>query len=78
MPVNKKRAGAVSTPQPQKSIQPDSTKLAYSMREVSRLLGVSERSVFSLVHSGSLPHFRIGRSVRISLDAIKAYMGCQS
>ncbi len=50
------------------------TKLAFSMREVGELLGVSERSVWTLCKEGKIQSFRIGRSVRISLDALQAFI----
>ncbi len=71
---NKKGAAPITTLAPQNSSH-DYTPLAVSMRDAARLLSVSERSVWSLVHSGKLPSIRIGRSVRIPMDALREYVG---
>lgn len=34
-------------------------------REAARLLGITDRTVWSLVHDGALPVVRFGRNVRI-------------
>lgn len=52
----------------------DDTRIAFSMRETADSLGVSERSVWSLVKSGRLASFKVGRSVRISRLAIEAFI----
>jgi excisionase family DNA binding protein len=52
----------------------DDTRIALTMRECARALGVSERAVWSLVKSGRLPSFRLGRTVRISRNAIEAFI----
>ena len=46
--------------------------LALGMAQAARMLGISERTLFTLVRSGGMPHIRIGRRVlfrRASLDA---------
>ena len=52
----------------------DDTRIALSMRECANAIGVSERSVWSLVKSGRLASFKVGRSVRISRHAIEAFI----
>jgi excisionase family DNA binding protein len=60
---------------PQRLASSDQEKpLAYSMAELAQAWGVSERSVWSLVNSGRLPSFRIGRLVRIPREAADAFM----
>lgn len=68
---NKKGAAAKHTP---KSVGLDDTRLAYSMRECAEAIRVSERSVWSLVKSGRLASFKVGRSVRISRHAIESFI----
>ena len=69
MTANKKRAAPTTTPAP-KSVRNDDTRLAYTMREVGNLIGLSERSVWALCSRGELRSIKIGRSVRIPADAV--------
>lgn len=43
-------------------------------REVGKLLGVTERTVWTLVADGALPSVRFGRSVRIDPADLRAYI----
>ena len=52
----------------------DDTRIALSMRECANAIGVSERSIWSMVKSGRLASFKVGRSVRISRHAIEAFI----
>ena len=54
---------------------PDDNRLAYSMREVGQLIGMCERSVWSLVQSGQLRAVKLGRLVRIPADAVAELLG---
>jgi len=47
---------------------------AVSMRDAATIMGVSERSVWTLCNRGLLPSFKIGRTVRIRYDAIQQFM----
>jgi excisionase family DNA binding protein len=58
--------------QPTKPLE--SNRLGYSMRELAQLWGCSERSIWALVASGKLDHFKIGRLVRIPREAADAFM----
>jgi excisionase family DNA binding protein len=69
----KKGAAPTTTPAPL-SANHDDTRLAYSMREVAHLICISERSVWTLVNRGDLRCVRIGRSVRIPIDALREYL----
>ena len=62
-------------PTPNKDPSIDDGRMAYSMKEVGTLVGLSERSVWSLVNSGQLRAVRIGRSVRIPREALTALLG---
>ncbi len=41
-------------------------------REASRLLSISERALWTLTDSGTIPVVRLGRSVRYSVAALQA------
>ena len=43
------------------------------MREAAAWLRVSERTVADLVASGELPHFRVGRQIRINFDELRRW-----
>lgn len=43
-------------------------------RQAARVLGVTERTVWSLVHDGALPVVRFGRSVRIDPADLRAFI----
>jgi excisionase family DNA binding protein len=49
-------------------------RMLLTARQVAELLAISERSVWTLTHSGSLPAIRIGRSVRYPVDALRAWL----
>ncbi len=42
--------------------------------EAAQMLSISERSLWTLMKSGSIPHVRIGRSVRYDRDDLKAWI----
>jgi excisionase family DNA binding protein len=42
--------------------------------EVAAMLRVSRATVYRLVHAGHLPGIRVGRSVRVSRDAVQKYL----
>ena len=46
------------------------TRMGYSMREVAQQWGVCERTVATLVKEGKIRSVKLGRLVRIPLDAI--------
>ena len=47
---------------------------ALNYREAADRLGVSERSVWKLVHERDLPAFRIGRAVRIPRASLEEFI----
>lgn len=49
-------------------------RLAVTYREAAQALGVCERTVFGLVKDEKLTAIRIGRSVRIPVKALEAFM----
>lgn len=44
------------------------------MSDVARLLSLSEREVYSLAQTGRLGAVRLGRAVRIPLDALERFI----
>lgn len=52
-------------------------KLLVSTREAAAMLGISPRSLWTITQAGDIPSIRIGRSVRYSLDDIKAFIDSQ-
>jgi excisionase family DNA binding protein len=45
-----------------------------SPRETAKLLGISEKTLFTYTQRGDIPVMRIGRSVRYSLDHLRAWI----
>ena len=75
-PPNKKGAAATATPKISSAL--NDTRLAYTMREVGNLIGLSERSVWALCSRGELRSVKLGRSVRIPADAVAELLGGRS
>lgn len=48
--------------------------LALRARDAARLLGISERSLWSLTKCGDVPHVRIGRTVTYPVEALRAWL----
>jgi len=49
-------------------------KYGLTVSEAVKVLGVCERKVRGLIAEGKLPHFRVGRSVRIPWQPLKDWM----
>ena len=49
-------------------------RMSYSILEVAKTLGVSSRTVHTLVKRGDLPHFRVGQRVLIPADALREFI----
>jgi len=52
----------------------DIDPLLLSPRQASRALAISERTLWSLTKTGTVPHIRIGKLVRYSVDNLKKYI----
>lgn len=52
----------------------DIDPLLLSPRQASRALAISERTLFTLTKAGKVPHIRIGKLVRYSVDSLKKYI----
>ncbi|MFF4355100.1 helix-turn-helix domain-containing protein [Streptomyces sp. NPDC001530] len=46
-----------------------------TVAEVARIMRVSKMTVYRLVHSGHLPSIRVGRSYRVTAQAVREYLG---
>jgi excisionase family DNA binding protein len=51
---------------------------AYRVADVARQLSLSERATWRLIRTGELSSFLIGRSRRVSSDAIDAFIASKS
>jgi len=71
---NKKGAARQGTP-PKVSSTHDDSRMAFSMREVADAIGMSERSIWSLIASGRLRAIKLGRSVRIPRESLAELLG---
>jgi excisionase family DNA binding protein len=45
-----------------------------TVAEVSAILRVSKMTIYRMVHAGTIPHVRVGRSFRIPADALRAIL----
>ena len=51
--------------------------LVVDVKEAGRLLGIKQTKVYDLLHKRELPVVKIGRSTRIELAAIQAFIDRQ-
>ena len=60
----------------QKAMQNENNidRLSYSILEVAETLGISSRTVHSLIKRGELPHFRVGQRVLIPADGLREFI----
>jgi len=54
--------------------QSNDDRMLISQRETARLLGVTDRTVFSLRKSGELPFIKLGSRVLFSRDDLAAFV----
>ena len=45
-----------------------------TVKDAAKFLNVSAMSIYREVNAGTLPHVRIGRSIRFSKEALDAYI----
>ncbi len=45
-----------------------------TVKEVSQLFKVSERTIYRLIHNQALPFFPIGKSIRFSMRDLEVYL----
>jgi excisionase family DNA binding protein len=53
---------------------PQTEPLLLSLSETAKQLNICERTVWTLVHSGELPHVRVGRRVLVSRTAMESWI----
>ena len=46
----------------------------FTVAEVAALMRVSKMTVYRLVHAGTLPAIRVGRSFRVPAEAVHDYL----
>ena len=56
----------------------DLAPLAVRPHEAARILGMSERTLWTLTKQGGLPHFKVGRLVLYSVDALRQWVNGQA
>jgi len=52
----------------------DRTKLLLNSRETARMLGISERKLWTMTKERMIPFVRLGRSVRYSIKALESWI----
>ncbi len=52
----------------------DIDPLLLSPAQASRALSISERTLWALTKAGAVPHIRIGKLVRYSVDGLRKYI----
>ncbi len=58
----------------QKINEQTSDVLAKSSRDAARMLGISERTLWSYTKSGDIPHVRLGRRILYPIQALRDWM----
>ncbi len=53
----------------------DQYETLLTISEVANVLRVSKMTIYRLVHDGRLPSMRIGKSLRVPVSALDAYLG---
>ena len=67
-------SGMPSGPEPGDSQQPLAELRFLTVAEVAALMRVSKMTVYRLVHGGTLPAVRVGRSFRVPEQAVNDYL----
>ena len=52
--------------------------LALTIAETARMLGLSRATVYSLTRSGDLPSIKIGRAVRVPINALNEWLAART
>ncbi|MBX3360146.1 MAG: helix-turn-helix domain-containing protein [Phycisphaeraceae bacterium] len=60
----------MTTPENAKSLSP----LTVNRRDAARMLGISERLLWTLTNSGSVPHVRIGARVLYPTEQLRRWV----
>ena len=46
----------------------------WTVRDMARYTKMSRKYIYRLIETGSLPHFKLGRSVRLDPDHVESYL----
>lgn len=49
-------------------------QLTYSVADAARAIGIGKNTMYELVAAGRVPHLRIGRSIRIPVASLQAWV----
>ncbi len=52
--------------------------LAVSAAEAARLLGVSRPTIYTLIHRGDFPSFKVGSRTLVSAEGLRAWVQAQA
>ena len=56
-------------------IVPDEGNIIYvSIKTISDFLTVKEKTIYKLVETGQIPHYRIGKLIRFKIEEVSAWM----
>lgn len=61
----------------QSSASPDTEPIAYPVPQVAKLLNIGVRTTWTLVHTGQLKSFKVGKARRVRRTAIDEYLDRQ-
>ncbi len=50
------------------------TPLLVSTKHAAQMLSISERSLWTWTHRGDIPHVRVGRTIRYSVDTLNRWI----
>jgi excisionase family DNA binding protein len=53
--------------------QPDDRRL-WTVKDAARFIKMSQKYVYRLIETGALPHFKLGRSVRLDPEHVESYL----
>lgn len=54
---------------------PDEEAVSYvSVKTISAFLTVKEKTIYKLVETGQIPHYRIGKLIRFKIEEVSAWM----
>lgn len=68
------RRGPIPVVPPASPVTADPLKLLMKLDEVAKALSISRTKVYELIASGEIPSIRVGRSVRVSVDELRAWI----
>lgn len=54
--------------------QTEARPLAVRAKEAAKLLGISERLLWSKTNAGEIPHLRVGRAILYPLDLLRDWL----